>query len=58
MGQISGIAFILGMDSFKAPNTGSMTIPLVALIALMVVSLVLCTQLRETSSLVVEIASR
>ena len=50
MGQISGIVFILGMDSFKSPETGSMTIPLLALIALMVLSLLLCTRLRETGT--------
>jgi sugar phosphate permease len=58
MGQISGIAFILGMDSFKAPDTGSMTVPLVALIALMFLSLLLCTRLRETKTLMAENASR
>lgn len=47
MGQISGILFILGMDSFKSPQTGAMTMPLVALIALMVVSLLLCLRLKE-----------
>jgi MFS family permease len=51
MGQISGILFIFGMDSFKAPDTGDMTTPLVILIALMVVSLALCTRLREAKKL-------
>jgi cyanate permease len=51
MGQISGILFIFGMDSFKAPDTGSMTAPLVVLIALMVVSLLLCTRLKEAKKL-------
>ncbi len=50
MGQISGIVFILGLDSFKSPETGSMTLPLVLLIGLMVLSLVLCTKLREAKS--------
>jgi MFS family permease len=49
MGQISGIIFILGMDSFKAPDTGSMTLPLVVLIGLMVVSLALCARLKEAA---------
>lgn len=54
MGQISGIAFILGIDGLKSPETGSMTLPLVVLIGLMVLSLVLCTRLREaTTSLAV-----
>jgi cyanate permease len=48
IGQISGIVFILGMDSFKSPQTGSMTLPLVALIGLMVLSLFLSTKLRES----------
>jgi cyanate permease len=49
MGQISGIAFIFGMDAMKAPSTGSMTLPLVILIGLMVLSLLLCTRLRESA---------
>ena len=48
MGQVSGIAFIFGMDSLKSP-TGSMTLPLVILIGLMVLSLLLCTRLRESA---------
>ena len=51
MGQISGIVFILGIDSLKSPETGSMTLPLVILIGLMAVSLVLCTRLREATTL-------
>jgi len=54
MGQISGIIFILGMDSFKSPVTGSMTIPLAALVALMIVGLLLCTRLKEPKTLKVE----
>jgi len=48
MGQISGILFIFGMDSFKSPETGSMTPPLVALIGLTVLGLLLGTRLRES----------
>jgi len=48
MGQISGIAFIFALDSFKTPLTGSMTMPLVVLIVLMLFSLVLSTRLRES----------
>ena len=51
MGQISGIAFILGMDGLKAPDTGSMTLPLLVLIALMLVSLLLSTRLKEAKIL-------
>jgi MFS family permease len=47
MGQISGIAFILGMDSFKSPATGSMTGPLLVLIILMLVCLIFGYQLKE-----------
>ena len=47
MGQISGIAFILGMDSFKSPVTGSMTTPLLALIILMILCLIFGYQLKE-----------
>jgi len=49
MGQISGIAFILAMDSFKSPATGSMTTSLIVLIALMAGSLLLCTRLKESA---------
>jgi MFS family permease len=51
MGQISGIAFIFGMDSFKVAATGSMTPSLVVLIGLMVASLVVATRLRESDLL-------
>ena len=51
MGQVSGILFILGMDALKAPSTGSMTIPLLALIGLLVICLVLGTQLKEAAAL-------
>ena len=48
VGQISGIAFIFSMDSFKSPITGSMTMPLIVLIGLMLFSLMLSTQLKES----------
>jgi hypothetical protein len=51
MGQISGIAFIFGMDSFKVAATGSMTPSLVVLIALMVLNLGVATRLRESDLL-------
>ncbi len=47
MGQVSGILFILGMDAFKAPGSGSMSLPLLALILLMLLALILGTQLHE-----------
>ena len=49
MGQVSGIAFIFGMDSFKDSVTGSMTGPLIVLIALMTLSFILSTKLRESA---------
>jgi MFS family permease len=48
MGQIAGIVFILAMDLFKSPETGSMSLSLVILIGLMLVGLLLCTRLRES----------
>lgn len=47
MGQISGIAFILGMDAFKSPENGSMRLPLVVLIGLMTLAALLTTRLKE-----------
>ena len=49
MGQVSGIAFIFGMDSFKDSVTGSMTGPLIVLIALMTLSFILSVKLRESA---------
>ena len=49
MGQISGIAFIFGMDALKSSGTGSMTLLLLILIGLMVLGLLLCTRLRESA---------
>jgi len=51
MGQISGIAFIFGMDSFKIPGSNSMTPSLIALIGLMLVSLWVATRLHESELL-------
>ncbi|HTX88674.1 MAG TPA: MFS transporter [Bacteroidales bacterium] len=51
MGQISGILFIIGMDTFKVPGTGSMTPSLLVLVALMIVSLLLATRLKESQLL-------
>ena len=54
MGQISGIVFILGLDSLKSPETGSMTMPLVILIGLMVLSLLFATRLKEPANIMTE----
>jgi cyanate permease len=54
MGQISGIAFIFGMDSFKNSLTGSMTKPLIFLIGLMVLSFLISMRLKESPLLVKE----
>ena len=50
-GQVSGIAFIVGMDMFKSPATGSMTWPLMALAGLMALALLLATRLKESKAL-------
>jgi MFS family permease len=49
MGQISGIVFILGMDSLKSTGSGSMTLPLAVLVGLMVLGAALCTRLKESA---------
>ena len=54
MGQVSGILFIFGMDSFKSPVTGSMTLSLVVLIGLLVLGLVLSFLLKEPKTVVTE----
>ena len=54
MGQISGIAFIFGMDSFKSPVTGSMTRSLIILIGLMVLSIAMSLRLKESLILIKE----
>ncbi len=51
MGQISGIIFILGLDLFKSPETGSMTMPLIVLIGLMILSLLFAARLKEAKTL-------
>jgi MFS family permease len=48
IGQVSGILFILAMDAFKVPATGSMTPALLVLIGLMAVGALLSTRLRES----------
>ena len=57
MGQISGIIFILGMDIFKSPETGSMTLPLLVLIGLLVLSMFLATRLKEAKTLLTDLGS-
>jgi cyanate permease len=48
MGQVSGMLFIVGMDTFRDSATGAMTPSLIVLIGLMVVCLLLATRLRES----------
>jgi cyanate permease len=48
MGQISGIALIFGMDYFKSPGSGSMTKPLMFLIAGMVLCVFISFLLKES----------
>jgi MFS family permease len=47
-GQVSGIIFIFGMDSFRSPATGNMTPSLWVLIGLLILSLLLSTRFRES----------
>ncbi len=54
MGQISGIAFILAMDSFRSPSDGSMTASLIVLIILLILGLILTTRLKEPVMLMEE----
>ncbi len=49
IGQVSGIIFILAMDAFKNPTTGSMTPSLLVLIGLMIVGALLSTRLHEST---------
>jgi MFS family permease len=51
MGQVSGIAFIFGMDSMKSSVTGSMTRSLVLLIGLMILSILMSLRLKESTIL-------
>ncbi len=51
MGQVSGIAFIFGMDGFKSTTTGSMTYPLMVMIGLMIFSFLLSAGLKESKLL-------
>ncbi len=51
MGQVSGILFILAMDAFRSPDSGSMTPSLVVMVALMALSLLFCLRLKETKVL-------
>ena len=51
MGQISGIVFILGMNSFKDPVTGSMTMPLLVLVGLLIICLLAGSRFRESPRL-------
>jgi MFS family permease len=53
MGQISGILFIFGMDAFKSPTDGAMTISLIVLVVLMVLSLILSFWLKESKTLLI-----
>jgi MFS family permease len=48
MGQISGIAFIIGMDALKDRTTGSMTLPLLLQAALVIAAVALAIGLRES----------
>jgi MFS family permease len=51
MGQISGIAMIIGMDYFKSPVTGSMEVPLIFLVVAMFISVIVSFRLKESKLL-------
>jgi cyanate permease len=51
MGQISGIVFILAMVMLQSPDTGSMRPSLVGMVILLLLSLILTTQLKESKLL-------
>jgi len=48
MGQISGIAMILGMDMFKSPVNGSMFRPMIFLIIIMFMRILISLKLKES----------
>ncbi len=48
MGQVSGVLFILGMDLFKSPKTGSMTFSMNILIGFMLLMVLVSTRLKES----------
>jgi len=48
MGQISGIALILGMDYFKSPTTGSMNTAMIFLLGLMALAVLLSLKIKES----------
>jgi len=50
-GQVSGIAFIIGMDALKSPTTGSMTLSLLILTGLMTLALLFAALLKESKIL-------
>ncbi len=51
MGQVSGIAFIFGMDGLKSQVSGSMANPLTGMILLMIIALVISSRLKESKIL-------
>jgi len=51
MGQVSGIAFILGMDAFREAESGSMTPSLIVLVILMLAGVIVATRLHESELL-------
>lgn len=48
MGQISGIAFIFGMDAFRVGPKGSMTPSLLVMTGLVVIGLFMAARLHES----------
>jgi cyanate permease len=54
IGQISGIIFILGMDSFRSPDDGSMSSSLIVIIALLVICFLIALVLKEPKVITAE----
>ncbi len=48
MGQLAGIIFIFAMDLLKSPETGSMLMPMVGMIILMLFNVFLASRLKES----------
>lgn len=56
VGQISGILFILGMDSFRSTGDGSMSPSLIVIIALLAISLLIALTLKEPKTLLGDVS--
>jgi MFS family permease len=57
-GQLSGIIFIFGMDMFKDPATGSMTVVLLVLLALKFVNVFVTSRLKDSDIIEAEAGAK